>query len=185
MQLYRDHARPCVLVVAIIVSVASTALAAEPIEPTIGRWTSVGNGPSHSGFYAATLGNGPMTPGWSKSFGRNINPVAVSDGRVFVTATNMPVRQDTGSSFAVALSSSSGQELWRHALPAPADAPIVNGENILVEAEPPWAVHALRCTDGSVKWIHPFNQPIRTATAPNRATTARPARHASPLTLRH
>jgi Tol biopolymer transport system component len=166
MKLYRHQVRPWVLVIAIIVSVAPTALWAEPIEPTPGRWTSVGNGPSHSGFYPATLGNGPITPGWSKSFGREINPVAVSDGRVFATATNFPVREDTINSFAVALDSNSGQELWRYVLPAPADAPIVNGDNVLVEAEPPWAVYALRCTDGLVKWIHPFIGIVRTATTP-------------------
>jgi Tol biopolymer transport system component len=153
----------------ISLSTAGLICAADSIEPIAGRWTSVGNGPSHSGFYPATLGNGPITPGWSKAFGREINPVAVSDGRVFVTATNFPVRVDTVNSFAVALDSSSGQELWRQVLEAPADAPIVNGDNVLVEAEPPWAVYALRCTDGLTKWIHPFcgfGQLIRTATAP-------------------
>ena len=158
--------RRWLFILAIIAAIGQTALAAGPIEPTTGRWISIGNGPSHSGSYPATLGSGSITPGWSKAFGRGMNPVAVSDGRVFVTTTGMPVTEANRYGFAVALNAESGAELWRVVLPTTTDAPIVNGGNVLVEAEPQWAVYALGATDGSVKWIHPFDGIVRTAAAP-------------------
>lgn len=78
-------------------------------------WTSFGNGPTHSGFCPLTLGDLPISDGWSKTFPDAINQVAVVDGRIFLT-TNHYFAQGM---FAAALDAATGNEVWRYPL-APA-----------------------------------------------------------------
>lgn len=60
------------------VSVAIGYLAAGP-------WTTFGNGPAHTGYYPATLGNQTLAANWTLSFTQPLNQAAIADGKVFVT----------------------------------------------------------------------------------------------------
>ena len=62
------------------------------------------------------MGNTTAVPGWTKYFGpQPVNPVAVSDGRVIVTANayGEPFYGRVSTPFVAALSTVDGQELWR------------------------------------------------------------------------
>src|SRR4051794_19445489 len=92
---------------------AVTSLAADPVDPTVGEWKTFGNGPSHTGYYPANIGNVSIAAGWTKSFGVTINQVAVSGNKIFLT-TNPYFANNT---YAAALSTADGSELWRYPLP--------------------------------------------------------------------
>lgn len=50
-----------------------------------GPWPTMGGNPGHTGHYPAPLGAGNFVATWTQSFGRQLNQVAIADGRVFVT----------------------------------------------------------------------------------------------------
>jgi outer membrane protein assembly factor BamB len=141
------------LVAAVSILLTKQLVAADPGDPTVGRWTQSGNGPGHTGFYPATLGQVPIVLGWTKSFdGLPINQVVISDGRVLVTSTGYTAKGDGASNpFAAALDSATGNELWRNPGPGFLDAPIVSDGHVFFQANDS-KLHALRSADGFVEW---------------------------------
>lgn len=107
------------------------AMAASAVNPTAGDWTTFGNGPTHSGFYPATVGEVTITESWNKTFPAAINQVAVAGGRVFVTATGT-LLQYAPEMFAAALDAQTGAELWRVGLdhPVSMSAPTASGARV-------------------------------------------------------
>lgn len=136
---------------------AGTVAALTPSDPTVGSWPSFGNGPSHTGFYPATIGDVTTTPGWTKTFPDTpIKQVAVSDGRVYVTTTgyNAANNNNASSVFAAGLDAITGTELWRHPLDGFPDFPAVTGNTVVVQLSHSFdLMHVLGAADGSVKWI--------------------------------
>ena len=76
-----------------------------------GDWDTLGNGPSHTGYFPGVLGSDPVaTLAWSDNI--SSNQVAVADGRVYVT--------ESGYFYGgplVALDENTGAELWQYSLP--------------------------------------------------------------------
>lgn len=70
-----------------------------------GDWPTPGSSPSHTGYYPTLSGGAAMVPGWSVVLGDKVHPVAVADGKVFVTT----LRQRYVSAY----SSATGQRLWQ------------------------------------------------------------------------
>lgn len=85
--------------------------AADSVEPGAGNWMMFGNGPTHSGFYPTTLGDVPVTEGWSKTYPAGINQVAVVGQRVFLTTSRY-----FKEAFAAALDTETGAEVWHYPL---------------------------------------------------------------------
>lgn len=94
-------------------------------DPSTGEWSTFGNGPSHTGFYPATVGNATPVAGWVKAFTKRLNPVVISGGKVFLTTSGY---YEAGM-FAAALDILDGSELWQTPLPAvyAINPPTVNG----------------------------------------------------------
>ena len=84
-------------------------------ESTSGDWPSFGNGPAHTGYYPETLGDLPISDGWSKEIPSGFNQLSVVGDRVFLT-TNW--YYTSGMFAAAALDAATGQEIWRYSLPA-------------------------------------------------------------------
>jgi uncharacterized repeat protein (TIGR01451 family) len=75
------------------------------------NWPGLGNGPAHTGYQPVTLGSAAFTAGWSSYFTGNLQPVAVGEGKVFVT----PYTTFSGSySYVSAVDAMSGVPLWRY-----------------------------------------------------------------------
>lgn len=128
-------------------------------DPSVGRWISVGNGPAHSGYYPATLGNGPAVAGWTRSFaGQPLNQVAVSDGRVFVTANgnsdrnNLPPPLPSPTPFALALDAATGAELWRYPTTRFFESPSVADGSVFFATGD--LLVACNVQEGTPKWTH-------------------------------
>lgn len=116
----RVHNAIAVVAQAIVLLLFATAAmeSADLPGPSAGDWTTFGNGPTHSGYYPAIIGDGPITEGWAKTFPASINQVAVADGCVYVTSTG------TGwifgpEMFAASFDVNTGSEIWRHPLDHP------------------------------------------------------------------
>ncbi|MEY2574315.1 MAG: hypothetical protein QOJ87_2528 [Verrucomicrobiota bacterium] len=80
--------------------------------PPSAPWLTFGNGPTHSGFSPVTLGNLPISDGWSKAFPVAINQVAAAGGQVVLT-TNQYFQPGM---LALALDAATGNEIWRYPL---------------------------------------------------------------------
>ncbi|MEY2529510.1 MAG: large repetitive protein, partial [Verrucomicrobiota bacterium] len=134
---------------------ARGARAADPTQPTTGRWTSFGNGPAHSGFYPATIGAATPVPGWTKSYSPTaINQVVISDGRVFVSSNGTndytyPYPQ--ANPFILALDETTGAELWR--VPGFYMTHMTVGDTHLYSAGFETNLLALRVADGTIEWM--------------------------------
>ena len=104
------------------------ANAADSIAPTADKWSGFGNGPTHSGFYPATVGEAVIVEAWTKQFPNTLNQVAVENGRVFVTGRT--------SRSALALDAATGNPLWEYQFPAGVyfSAPTAFGGHIFVES---------------------------------------------------
>ena len=144
--------------VLLLAAVAFTPIAAiaAPGDPTVGEWATFGNGPSHSGYYPATLGSGAVTPGWSKSFPTAINQVAVSGDRVFLTTTGY----FSGTMYAAALDKSNGTEIWRYPLASAysINPPTVNNGRLFFQRCNNYSdtfLYALSTANGGLLWAAP------------------------------
>jgi hypothetical protein len=149
---------PCNFVGPLVRAVVLLLLASVRIEaglpgPTAGAWTTFGNGPTHSGFYPATIGDVPISEGWTKSFPTAINQVAVLDGHVFVTSTG------TGwvggpEMLAASLDVDTGSEIWRSSLqyPSSVSSPTISDGYVFFYVKQSQSSHVLglRIGDGYV-----------------------------------
>jgi hypothetical protein len=81
-------------------------------DPTVGSWETFGNGPSHTGYYPATLGPNNFVADWGVDFTVPINQAVVADGRVYYTTNGY----FTAGMHAGALNASTGELLWQYPL---------------------------------------------------------------------
>ena len=117
-----------------------------------GDWPTFGNGPSHTGYYPASLGGATLTPLWSTNFGLALNQVAVGGGKVYLT----PVTY-FGQTFLTALDAASGNLQWQvnFASAFSINPPTYNNGNVYVQRGDAGSDTQLWCVnagDGSVVW---------------------------------
>ncbi len=129
---------------------------AGPTDPVIGEWATVGNGPSRSGFYPATLGQFAIVPGWTRQTYSSLNPVVISDGKIFLTA-NCSAGCHDYPIFA-ALDLQTGAEIWsesimRHYL----GPPTLHDGMLYFQADDSITdvLYAVDASTGTVKWTAP------------------------------
>lgn len=79
-------------------------------DPGVGAWEAFGNGPSHTGYYPATIGTNAFKASWSKEFSIGINPVVVSGTKVFYTTAGYS--EGTEVRQAGALDANTGAPIW-------------------------------------------------------------------------
>jgi len=123
------------------------------------NWPTFGNGPAHPGYQPETLGTVAFEAGWTKVFpqGSNgIHPVAVSNGRVFVTPYHT-----NSAGFISAIDASDGTALWQnnYATSYAMNPPTVNAGRVFVQRTASSASQLL-CVDagsGSAVWTAPFS----------------------------
>ena len=76
-----------------------------------GNWSTFGNGPSHTGYFAGDVGETPTTSLlWSSNLESSLNQVVVADGVVYATNDRY-----FGASYLTALNSATGAQLWNYA----------------------------------------------------------------------
>jgi hypothetical protein len=127
--------------------------------PTIGSWETFGNGPSHAGYYPATIGAGAFTAGWSRTFTVPINQVAVAGGRVFYTTNGY----FTEGMHAGALSEATGALLWQYPLPVSysVNPPTFAGGNVYFQRGKGFndspQLFCLDAATGSLNWVSTFS----------------------------
>lgn len=124
-----------ILCAALLICSSRARANAQSIEPVAGSWSGFGNGPTHSGFYPATIGEFSVSQSWIKTFPTLMNQVAVAHGRVYLTtdARGQPVGPDI---YAAALDAATGEEKWRYVLSRSAiiSGPTVFGGRVFVES---------------------------------------------------
>ena len=91
----------------------SSPVQAADSDPSVGSWQTFGNGPSHTGYYPATLGPNNFVASWSDEFTVPINQVVVAGGRVYYTTNGY----FTDGMHAGALDATTGALLWQYPLP--------------------------------------------------------------------
>jgi hypothetical protein len=74
-----------------------------------GDWKTFGNGPSHTGYYNASLGTNTFVADWSISYTNTLQQVATGDGRVFAC-----LGYYFTALYVQALDVQSGAFLWQH-----------------------------------------------------------------------
>lgn len=97
-----------------LTSTATVTITVSPQTFAGGDWTTFGNGPSHTGYYPATLGGAVFLPAWSTNLGEALNHAAVAAGRLYVTHVT-PVTY-FGANFVASLDALTGQPLWQDTL---------------------------------------------------------------------
>ena len=123
------------------------------------NWPTFGAGPDHTGFVPVLLDASPLTEVWATASGTSTSPIAVANGRIFLTLPTY--HADTAI---VALDTAVGGELWRKTyLDAASINPPTwhNGEVIVqVQDGPSQLSHvvSLNDADGSQRWASPFSQ---------------------------
>lgn len=134
----------------------SLTKAADPADPTIGEWKTFGNGPSHTGFYPASIGTAGISAAWSKTLGVAINQVAISGDKIFLT-TNAYFGSTT---YAAALSIADGSELWRYPMPQAfsLNSPTYDSGRVLFQRCDNYSdtyLYALNSNSGALLWAAP------------------------------
>lgn len=76
-----------------------------------GDWTTLGNGPSHTGYFAGSSADHAIQEGWSAAVGSGLNQVAVEGGIVAVT-----VGAYFGQGQVLTLNADDGSQRWTYAL---------------------------------------------------------------------
>jgi outer membrane protein assembly factor BamB len=95
------------------------SIGARAADPGVGEWTTIGNGPTHTGFYPKTIGSAPFLADWTKTFPTQVNQVAVSGDTIYATTNGY----FSSGMRAFALSVADGSQKWSFPL---ADAYSVN-----------------------------------------------------------
>lgn len=145
------------LAVLFLLALIPALQASKPTDPVSGQWTTLGNGAGHTGFYPWTIGNAPISAGWSKTVGAGLNQVAVSGNQVFVTAGPY----FSGSMFAASLDITTGKELWRYPMASTfsINGPTVDNGRVFFQRCDNYNdtfLYALDRTNGGLLWASPF-----------------------------
>jgi hypothetical protein len=120
-----------------------------------GDWPTLGNGPSHTGYYPGILGGSTLVAGWSTNLGGPLKQVAVGGGYVYVTQIGYPDGQHL-----TALNAVSGQAVWQFnfASAFSINPPTYDHGRVYVQRgnssdSQLWCINA---GDGSAVWSAPF-----------------------------
>ncbi len=87
---------------------------ADPSVPGVlfGDWTTLGNGPTHTGYFPGYVGEARLAPLWSLEVDGIVNPILAVGADVYVT-----VGLYFGEGFALSLDAATGDQQWRYDLP--------------------------------------------------------------------
>lgn len=150
---------------ATVVSLALPFSFAQAQSPEMGSWQTFGNGPTHSGYYPASLGPAPFVASWERTFENGINPVAVYGPHVFYTS---PGTQIPGKHFGC-LDEATGEEVWGDTLPnsRPNNPPTYfEGRVFFVGKADGPKLYAVDAVSGKVKWESNLSSEDRQYEAP-------------------
>ncbi|MCX6853823.1 MAG: tandem-95 repeat protein, partial [Verrucomicrobia bacterium] len=127
--------------------------------PSPNAWPTFGGDPDHRGYSPTTLGTTALSEQWGVSIGGNGSPIAVANGRAFVT---LPVYfADTAM---IGLDTATGAEIWRQIYPGASsiNPPSCYGGDAFIQVQdgPSQTSHLVSFNEatGSIRWSSTFNQ---------------------------
>ena len=124
---------------------------------TLGRdWPTYGGNPARTAYQPIQLGSTALTAGWSRAFTIPSDPLAISDGRVFVSQPN-----PHNTSHLIALHRTSGDESWRFTASGNygTNSPSTHAGTVYLQDgnHTTSQLRALNASDGSTRWTSPFS----------------------------